>query len=514
MRAIDMLDHGLRREPARECLRDAGRSFAHEEVRVFTHRIAHALRAAGLKRGSRVGFYSANCALTFIAMIAVFRAGCVWQPVHPRNTVTENLDFLLENECEYLFYHSKTAADAAQFKAAVKSLKGLTCVDAADENGPGLEQWAARFPDHFPDDDYGPDDLAWVKATGGTTGRSKSVQISHRAVIALFSAFHWCMPLTAGHVVLAATPLTHAAGNVSLCALCNGGTIVFLDKADPAAILDTIERERITTLFMPPTVIYNLLGTRGVRERDFSSLRYFLYTAAPISADRMREALEVFGPVMAQGWGLAEAPLLCTFLGPEDYARAGAEPKILSSCGRATAFARVEIVGDDGKVMPDGEPGELVVKSDLVMQGYLDRPEENKKALRDGALYTGDVGYRDAEGYYFIVDRNKDMIISGGFNIYPSEIEQVLWRHPAVLDCAVIGVPDAKWGEAVKAVVELRQGHSVSTEELREYCRGELAAFKAPKSVEIWPELPKSLLGKVLKREIRERYWQGQALRV
>lgn len=514
MRAIDMLDHGLRREPARDCLRDATRSYSHEEVRLLTHRIAHALRAQGLKRGSKVAFYSANCALTFVAMIAVFRAGCVWQPVHPRNTVAENLDFLLDNGTEYLFYHSKTAADAAQFKAEVKTLKGLTCVDTADDNGPGLEAWAAPFPDHFPDDTHGPDDLAWVKATGGTTGRSKSVEITHRAVVALFSAFHWNMPLNAGHVTLAATPLTHAAGNVSLCTLCNGGTIVFLEKAEPAAILDTIERERITTLFMPPTVIYNLLGTPGVRERDFSSLRYFLYTAAPISADRMREALEVFGPVMAQGWGLAEAPLLCTFLGPDDYKRAAAEPKILSSCGRATAFAQVEIVGEDGNVMPDGEVGELVVKSDLVMRGYLNRPEENAKALRDGALYTGDVGYRDSEGFYFIVDRNKDMIISGGFNIYPSEIEQVLWRHPAVLDCAVIGVPDAKWGEAVKAVVELKQGQSATEEELRLYCRDALAAFKAPKSVEIWPELPKSLLGKVLKREIRERYWQGQARRV
>ena len=148
------------------------------------------------------------------------------------------------------------------------------------------------------------------------------------------------------------------------------------------------------------------------------------------------------------------------------------------------------------------------------MRGYLDRPEENKKALRDGALDTGDVGYRDADGFYYIVDRNKDMIISGGFNIYPSEIEQVLWRHPAVLDCAVIGVPDAKWGEAVKAVVELKQGQSATEEDLRLYCREALAAFKTPKSVEIWPELPKSLLGKVLKREIRERFWQGQARRV
>jgi acyl-CoA synthetase (AMP-forming)/AMP-acid ligase II len=514
MRAIDMLDHGLNREPDRDCLRETGRSFTHREVQRLSHRVAHALRAAGVRRGSRVGIYSPNCAFTFVAMIAIFRAGAVWQPVHPRNTITENIDFLNDNSCEYLFYHSRTQAEADQFKASVPSLKGLTCFDASSADGPGFEEWATSFSDAFPDDDHTLDDIAWVKATGGTTGRSKSVLISQRSVIALFSAFHWCMPLVQGHVTLAATPLTHAAGNVSLCGICNGGTIVVQDKADAGGILDAIERHGITTLFLPPTVIYSLLTTEGIRTRNLSSLRYFFYTAAPMAAQKMREAIDIFGPVMAQGWGLAEAPLLCTFLGPEDYARAATDPKILTSCGRATAFARVDIILENGDIAAAGEVGELVVRSDLVMKGYFNRPEENKKALRDGALYTGDVGYRDENGYYYIVDRNKDMIISGGFNIYPSEIEQILWRHDAVLDCAVIGVPDEKWGEAVKAVVQLKPGSQISEQELKDYCRAALAGFKAPKSVEIWDDLPRSLLGKVLKREIRERYWQGESRRV
>ena len=514
MRAIDMLDHGLARNPEGDCLRDGARTFSHDEVRRLTHRVAHALKNAGVGRGSRVGIYSPNCALAFVAMLATFRAGAVWQPIHPRNTVEENIDFLQENSCEYLFYHSRTAPEAARFKAEVPTLKGLTAFDAETEDGPAFEPWAAAYPDFFPDDAHGPEDIAWVKATGGTTGRSKSVLIRQRSAIALFSAFHWCMPLPRGHITLAATPLTHAAGNVSLATICNGGTIVFLDKAEPGRILDAIEAHGITTLFLPPTVIYSLLTTPGIRERNFSSLRYFLYTAAPMAAQKMQEALEVFGTVMAQGWGLAEAPLLCTFLGPDDYAKAATNPEILKSCGRPTAFARVRIIDEQGQEAPVGEVGELVVESDLVMQGYLDRPEENKKALRDGALYTGDVGYRDAAGYCYIVDRNKDMIISGGFNVYPSEVEQVLWRHEAVLDCAVIGVPDEKWGEAVKAVVQLKPGASVSEDALRAHCREVLAAYKAPKTIEIWDDLPRSLLGKVLKREIRERYWQGQARRV
>lgn len=514
MRAIDFLDHGLRREPGRIALRDATHTLTHDEVRRLTHKIAHALRAAGLKRGARVAFYTPNCALAFLAMISVFRAGCVWQPVHPRNALGENVDFLNDNGTEYLFYHSRTAAEAAEFKAKVATLKGMTCLDASDANGPSLEAWAAPHPDRFPEDEHTADDLAWVKATGGTTGRSKSSMISHRAATTLFTAFHWYMPLPEGHVTLAATPLTHAAGNVSLCTISNGGTIVFLDKAEPLAVVDAIERHRVTTMFLPPTVIYSLLTIPGIRERDFSSLRYFLYTAAPMSPDKMRDAVETFGPVMAQGWGQAEAPLLCTFMGPADYAKANDNPALFKSCGRATAFARVEIMDDNGNILPPGEVGEIVVRSDLAMDGYFNQPEETAKAFRFGWLHSGDVGYRDEEGFFYIVDRNKDMIISGGFNIYPSEIEQVLWRHPAVLDCAVIGVPDEKWGEAVKAVVELKQGAQASDAELREHCRAMLASFKAPKSVEIWDALPRSALGKVLKRDIRERYWQGQARRV
>ncbi|MEI9803441.1 MAG: AMP-binding protein [Pseudolabrys sp.] len=257
------------------------RHVSHAQVRVLTHKIAHALRAAGLTRGSRVAFYTPNCALAFAAMLAVFRAGCAWQPVHPRNALTENIDFLNDNGTEYLFYHSRTAAEAAEFRTKVASLKGMTCLDASDSNGPSLQAWAAPHPDLFPDDEHGPSDLAWIKATGGTTGKSKSSMISHRAATTLFTAFHWCMPLPEGHVTLAATPLTHASGNVSLSTICNGGTIVFLDKADPVAIVDAIEKHGITTLFLPPTVVYSLLTMPNIRQRNFSSLRYFLCTAAP-----------------------------------------------------------------------------------------------------------------------------------------------------------------------------------------------------------------------------------------
>jgi len=262
---------------------------------------------------------------------------------------------------------------------------------------------------------------------------------------------------------------------------------------------------------MPPTLIYMLLAHPDVRRHDYSSLRYFMYAAAPMAAEKLREALAVFGPVMAQTFGQVEAPMVCTYLSPQDHVDALAlHPERLLSCGRPTPLTRVAIMDDEGRLQPQGERGEIVVQGSLVMSGYHDQPEATAEASAFGWHHTGDIGRIDAEGYVYIVDRKRDMIISGGFNIYPSEIEQVLWAHPAVQDCAVVGVPDDKWGEAVKAIVQLKPGNDVEPAALLTYCRDRLGSTKAPKSVEVWPDLPRSAVGKVLKKTIRERYWVGR----
>ena len=515
MSVIDLLDNGLKRAPERLCLADKSSTYTHAQVHAMSHQAADALQAAGVKTGSRVAIYSPNVALAMVALVGTLRAGAVWLPVQMRNTLRENIEFLAENGCEFVFFHSSVQADVDEMSRAIPGLKGAVCLDSVGAY-PFFLDWIADRTTGFPDVDPGPEGLAWIKATGGTTGKPKSVMICQRNVEALFASFHLCMPLPEPHVNLVVAPITHGAGNIALCILFGGGSVILHERSDPAAIVDAIEKHRVTTLFLPPTVIYNLLAAPATRGRDYSSLRYLIYAGAPMSAAKLAEAIDIFGPVVAQAWGQTEAPFICTYMGPREYVVEDPEllHKRLRSCGRPSPLMRVEVMDDAGRMLPPNEIGELVVRGNLVMRGYFNRPEENEAVSRFGWHHTGDVGYRDEDGYFYIVDRKKDMIISGGFNIYPSEIEQVLWQHPAILDCAVIGVPDEKWGEAVKAVVELKQGHQVSETELKDHCRVALGGLKTPKSIEVWDSLPRSTVGKVLKREVRERFWAGQERRV
>jgi acyl-CoA synthetase (AMP-forming)/AMP-acid ligase II len=294
--------------------------------------------------------------------------------------------------------------------------------------------------------------------------------------------------------------------------LAHGATHVIMKSVDVEQLLEHIPRFGVTTLFLPPTVIYMLLSHPRVRECDYSSLEYFVYGAAPMSVDKLQESFRVFGPVMAQLYGQAEAPMMCTFLSPHEHPVSESSPDRarLSSCGRRTLLTSVEIMDDAGNLLGPDADGEVVVRGNLVMKGYYKQPELTADVSRFGWHHTGDIGCKDSEGYLYILDRKKDMIISGGLNVYPSEVERIIWSHPGVQDCAVIGVPDDKWGEAVKAVIEARPGQQINEAEIVAMCRERLGSVMSPKSVEIWDELPRSAVGKVLKKEIRKRFWEGR----
>jgi acyl-CoA synthetase (AMP-forming)/AMP-acid ligase II len=368
-------------------------------------------------------------------------------------------------------------------------------------------------PIHLP---WDPDGMCMLRGTGGTTGRPKGVMNTNRNFEVTLSNYLARMRFDKPAVYLAAAPLSHAASVFAFVNMALGGTLVILPKFDAAAVLQAIERERISFLYLPPTAVYSLLSHHDAGRYDYSSLRYFVYGAAPMSAAKLAEAIGLFGKVMTQAYGQTEAPAGVTYLGPEEHfdQDGNIDPTRLLSCGRPDPFTRVALMDDEGNFVPRGEVGEIVVQGGIVMRGYYKNEEATTEVSRFGWHHTGDLAYEDEDGYLYICDRKKEMIITGGFNVFPLDVEQVILAHPSVQDCAVVGVPDPKWGEAVKAVVELKPGRQVSAEELIAECRARLGPVKTPKSVDFIAELPRSSVGKVMRRAVRDRYWAGQTRRV
>ena len=310
------------------------------------------------------------------------------------------------------------------------------------------------------------------------------------------------------------TPLTHAGGVLLLPVLLRQGTCLILEKFDPKLFLEQTKKEKVTAAFFVPTMIYTLLDYPDLKRYDTHSLCNLIYGAAAIAPERLKQALEVFGPILTQLYGQTEAPMMMCVLPREEHVVADRERErqILSSCGRPTLTTHLRLVDADGRDVAPSEVGEIITRSANVMDGYYKNPEMTAQTLRDGWLYTGDLARQDAQGFVYIVDRTKDMVVSGGFNVYPREVEDVLYEHSAVKGAAVIGVPDDKWGEGVKAIVVLHAGQSVTEAELIEFVKTRKGSVMAPKSVEFWDALPLTNLGKLDKKKIREKCWWCSAI--
>lgn len=483
-------DRGVRLRPNAVAFAMGDETVTYAEASAATHRVAHALSAAGAGPGVKVAVLSPNCIAAMLVVLGVLRCGATWVPINIRNGDDENREVIRLTDCQILIAHSDFTHMSVPV-AVRKSLNGMLA-----GRGEGLP---------FPALSCDPDRISAILSTGGTTGRPKGVMWRDLTWECLVASFWAHLPCEEQPVYLLAAPMTHAAGVIGFPLMAAGARIVILEKAEPLAVMQAIERERVTHLFLPPTVIYLMLAHPLVRSFDYSSLRYFIYSAAPMAAPKIAEAIDVFGPVMAQAYGQAEVPLMGTYLSPVEHRTIMAtnNAKRLRSCGRPGMFVELEIQDEDGRSARTGEPGEIVFRGNLVMAGYYNDPGATAAASRAGWHRTGDIGYLDEEGYVYIVDRQKDMIITGGFNVYSAEIEQHILAHPAVQDCAVIGVPHDVWGEAVKAVVELKAGHDLEPDELIARCRSALGGVKTPKTVEIWPSLPRSPVGKVLKRAVR-----------
>jgi acyl-CoA synthetase (AMP-forming)/AMP-acid ligase II len=424
------------------------------------------------------------------------------------------------SESVALVYHEKLAPRVQQMAPHLKTVRHFICV-SEDPGTPAadhlhLQTLLADSPPEPPKVEVEAADLCGLYYTGGTTGRPKGVMLSHRAWVNSVMLEMLSLGLGRRETFAYVTPLTHAAGVLLLPVLLREGTGLILEEFDPETFLATAEKEKVTATFCVPTMIYMLLDHPGARRYETSSLRNIVYGAAPIAPDRLKQAINRFGPIFTQLYGQTEAPMMLSVLTRDEHVIADPERErqVLSSCGRPTITTRMKLLDPQGDEVALGEVGEIAVRCINMMDGYFEDPETTAETMRGGWLHTGDLAYQDAQGFLYIVDRAKDMIISGGFNIYPREVEDVLFEHPVVKEAAVIGVPHEKWGEAVKAIVVLHEGKSATEEELIAFVKERKGKLSAPKSVEFWNSIPLTNLGKVDKKKIREPFWHCRESRV
>lgn len=516
MRVIDFLDKGADHGLDRPLIIADDTVITHGEAQAASWRYAGGLHAAGFDIGDGVGVLARNCPEGVLALWGLWRAGGAWVPLNPLNALSATLDFANTVGLKWLFLHSEFAAEVDQIRAAVPTLQAIIALDRPFQGATPMAEFldtGARTS--VPDwgDPFGsPDDIFAFWPTGGTTGKSKAVCITNSVWTALTETATRSWPDTEHPINLAAVPMTHAAGGISVIYASVGATIILRQKFDAGDVLDQIERHKVTSLFLPPTAYYGLIDQQRARPRDCSSLEMLLVAAAPVSPERLRQGVKLMGPCIAQCWGQAESPLLLTWQSPQTIAAAvaGTHPERLASCGRPTFSSRVAIMDDDGALLPAGSRGELVARGNLVTPGYLNQPEETAAIRQFGWHHTGDVGYIDDDGFVFIVDRKKDMIITGGFNVYPAEIEAALLAMTGVSNCAVVGAPDPKWGEVVVAFVVPQESISLDADALTASAREALGPVKTPKKIHLVDHLPQTAVGKIDKKAIRADLWAEQ----
>lgn len=502
MAIIDLLDRGCRLNPDGVAFRAGERTWTYRQVVERSHHIAAALDAHASGARLHVGVLADNDPEGFITVLGAWRGDHVWVPLNAAYPIGELTALMARFQVQVLFFHARFRELLTD---AFASGTVLVCLDEP-EAPDGIDTWlktaqGAVARDRTPD----PEDLVAIMATGGTTGLPKGAMHTHRSlaamVVHLMMGFHY--EDSERPVNLAAAPLTHAAGLLALPTLARGGTVVVLPRAEPRAVLDAIERHAVTELFLPPTAIYRLLDHPKLDGADLSSLRYLLYGAAPITPDRLVDALRRFGSVLMTAYGQMEAPMSVTVLRPAEHFRGDeVDRRRLSSVGTPYPLAQVRILDPEGTELPAGERGEICVRGEQVMRGYFNNPAETSAVLVDGWLHTGDLGMIDEEGHLHLTGRRKELIISGGSNVYPADVEQVIAGLDGVREAAVVGLPDPDWGEAVTAFVELLPGCTLTGDDVIRWCRPRLGGIRTPKSVHIVPELPRSPVGKILKREL------------
>ena len=473
------------------------------QVRDQTSQFVQALRSVGIRAGSRVSLIAPNRPECLHVTHALQMLAALYVPLHPLAGLQDQLHVIRDAEVELLIVDAE--AFGARAAEIVKEVPGLRVLALGEsELGENIWRLAESFqPSRLEPPVASEHDVIRLGYSGGTTGKPKAIPSVQRIgfLTGLYMQADWEWP-NPPHI-LSCAPLTHAGGAMFMPALLRGGTFLVLPRFEPTQVLQTIQDHRINCMMLVPTMIYALLDHPRLGTFDLSSLESVFYGASAIAPARLREAIERIGPVFAQFYGQAEAPMVLTYMRKDEHD--ATDLRRLASCGRPSPWVRLELHDPEGRPVPDGEPGEICVQGPLVMDGYRD-PDLTSEAFKGGWLHTGDVAVRDPDGFLRIVDRTKDMIISGGFNIYPREIEAIIAEHPAVAQVAVIGVPDEKWGEAVKAVVVLKPGRSADIDDIVAPVAAAKGSYQAPKSVEFVESIPQTPVGKPDKKALRARH--------
>ena len=496
MLPIDHLFRAAARWPDRIAVDAPGETLSYRALAERIAALAAAFQARCPDPDSRIGICAHNTLTHLIAMLAVQAAGRCWVALNPRNG-REELDRFVDLARPALVVADEDCLD--RFTASAEGLilgETETSSAAADTVAGLIAGHAGKRPGALSTD---LSRIAAVKLTGGSTGKPKAVMQSQRCWNAVTVSQVLAIGLAAEDVTLLAAPITHGSGQYVLPTMAVGGRLVLVNRPRPANILDAFEGRGVSTVFLPPTMIYMLLAEPGAAGRSYPALRHLIYAGAPMRAERIVEARHVFSGAVETSYGQAEAPQIMAYQRASDFADAAN----LGAVGFPTALTRLSVVDPDGRHLPRGETGEIVAAGDLLFSGYLDNPEATEAVLRDGWLRTGDLGAFDEAGRLFIRGRARDVIITGGFNVYPGDVERALGRHPAVHECTVFGVEDEKWGERVEAAVELKPGMDADEAALIAFVKQALDSVKAPKAVAIMASLPRSAVGKVVRAEAK-----------
>ena len=517
MNSFAFLEKSARQNPDGAAIVQGSESISYQEFHQRALAIGGNLLAQGCERGDRVAFCLANSPRILELIFGCFAAGLVVVPINARLHARE-IAYIVGNSGAKILAHGPEFQDGIQSHeelfAGVKrfcteSVAGAERLTTLLESRHAL---AAAI-------EAEPEDICWLFYTSGTTGKPKGAIWNHRMVRCVIMNYladlHNIQP---EEVVLHCAPMSHGSGIVALPAIARGAVNAITETAsfEIDSLLETVERLKVSHIaFMAPTQIVKMLEDFEPGKHDISSLQAICYGGAPIYVDQLKKAMQVFGPVFVQLYGQGEAPITITGMSRQLHQKLlEADDPRIGSAGQIRTDVEAHCVDQDDKPVVNGEAGEIVVRGDVVMPGYWNNEDATAEALRGGWLHTGDVGYFDDRGFLFLLDRAKDMVISGGNNVYPREVEEVIILHPKVANCVVFGIPDEYWGEAVHAVIVPRTGEVMTAKDIIEFCGDHMAGYKKPKAVDFVDELPVSGYGKILRREVRDRYWQGQSSRI